>query len=355
MSLINPANQVDVFEAARIAFVIRFAEELDTRWEEHVGEASCQIVAAPITEKHRFLQELFDDLGDAVAAVVHKYFPSLLQVASANRGRLSGQSPIEWTEDQVRTQVCDFFGLDAEFDVAHLDPRNDSRVLATVERVTTGRGSLEDCASIDFALPRWVEVPHPLTAVLWSISGDPTEERRRYEASLESEKLSRDETLNWARDREAWIRWRIDQQIYEEHWDGIIEAGKNGVSVVDPDPSVPPEADGRPALLDRGYECEKYAEEMKRIKRRHRDGLSMPEIRKDYAQFSIWRAVEHLPPDDLDIFNRPRMWGPTSGYINGVLGKIYGKSLHTVNDWRKKYRKQNRSVNLTKRIHKSSR
>jgi hypothetical protein len=92
--------------------------------------------------------------------------------------------------------------------------------------------------------------------------------------------------------------------------------------------------------LERGARCERLAGEIKRIRRLHQSGQRISEIRQNYPDFLIWSEVETLPSEDRDTFNRPGTWGPVSGYANLLLGKIYdNRSPHTVNDWRKEYRR----------------
>lgn len=100
----------------------------------------------------------------------------------------------------------------------------------------------------------------------------------------------------------------------------------------------------RSQLPARGKRCEELAEEIKKIKRFYDDGQSMSEIRTNYSTFSIWKAIEPLPQEDKDTFTRPGTWGPSSGYANNVLGKLYGKSPITVNNWRKQYREHLRNT-----------
>lgn len=226
----NQTEQLDPFDAARIAFDIRFERQLVAIWEERERETHSAIVAAQVMEKHRGFQQFFNDMGAKVTGVIHEYFPSLLQVATTNRRHLANQSPLTWTQAQILTQVCTFLGLDEAFDTASA-PRDDSRVLASAERIATGKGWLDDGSPDTFVLPRWAETPHPLD-MLWSLQ--PPEASARHEAQLESEKLSRVETLRWVKYKEFWIHKEIERQIDDEMWDGIIEAGKTGISVLDP-------------------------------------------------------------------------------------------------------------------------
>jgi hypothetical protein len=91
-----------------------------------------------------------------------------------------------------------------------------------------------------------------------------------------------------------------------------------------------------PQRLRRGKICETLAAELQRIKFLYQGGRSMLEIRSDCPWFQIWTVQEQLLEDDRDAFNRPAGWG--SGYENFLLGKYFGKSAHTINDWRKDYR-----------------
>jgi hypothetical protein len=226
----NDRVQLDPFNAAVIAFVIRFERDLTTIWDDHESETHSAIVAAPVKGKYLAFRQFFEDVEDEIALVVHRCFPSLLQVATANRERLAGQTPLEWTHARILTQVCSFLDIDEAFDETSV-PRPNSRVLASAERLAASKGCLDDEPSQTFVLPRWTEIPHPMDG-LWSLQS--LEARARHDAEIESEKLSRAETLEWVKRAEFWVHKRIEQQLENEMCDGIIEAGKTGISALNP-------------------------------------------------------------------------------------------------------------------------
>jgi len=164
--------------------------------------------------------------------VIHAQFPSLLQVAIANHPFLEDQSPMAWTKSQVLRQVYDFLGMDEILDEAAA-PRPESRTLTSAEFLTTsGEGLESGHVSESFLLPRWTTVPHPADDLLLT-----SQARTRYETMLETEALSRAETLQWASGREFWLRRTIDLQIEKEELDGLIEVAK-GRARTGPSPEV---------------------------------------------------------------------------------------------------------------------
>lgn len=223
----NQTEQLDSFSFAMIAFKIRFESDLATRWEDRESDTSLALAAAQDTEKYRMFQQFFEDVKSHVVLVIHRYFPSLLQIAVANHERLAGKSPLEWTHAEVLTRVCDFLGIEEVFNAA-FPPRDDSRVLASAERLATRKGWLSGGCSDTFILPRWaVAVPHPVLALRGPRG-------THVRAEVEMGMLSRVETLEWIKLKEFIIRKRIERQLEDEMWDSIIEAGKTGINVLDP-------------------------------------------------------------------------------------------------------------------------
>jgi hypothetical protein len=221
------AEQFERFHAALVAFEIRFEQELTEPWEKLETESYSAISNAPITEKFRGVRKFFEDVKTEVARVIHEQFPSLLEIAVANRTLLDDQSPITWTKSQILIQVCNFLGMDELFDEGS-EPRSDSRVLSSAEWLTTGDWLVSGRPADTFLLPRWTEVPHPADH-LFSSAGA----RAPHEVELESATLSRVETLQWAKGREFWVRRKIDMQIEIEELDGLIKAAKSSVRAPD--------------------------------------------------------------------------------------------------------------------------
>jgi hypothetical protein len=136
----SEVEQLGAFHAALIAFEIRFEQELTDHWERLLYASYSAITDAPITERHRPFCRFFTDASAEVARLIHEYFPTHLQISIANRSHLGDRSPMIWSQSQILIQVCNFLGMDECFDEA-LDPRTDSRVLASAEWLTTeGRG-----------------------------------------------------------------------------------------------------------------------------------------------------------------------------------------------------------------------
>jgi hypothetical protein len=244
------------------AFKHRFEAGLTTRWRnlEYKAALTCD-PSTPLGEKRSALNGFFEDAEEAILTVVHEYFPKLLQVATAKRQYLGNESPLAWTKAQVLRQVCTFLGVDETFDSTSA-PRDDSRLVAAAAQIALGIGWPGEIPS-DFVLPGWLS-----TRWAWRLAtGAPiTEDDPESLAPL-----SRTETLEWIKDREHSIRRRLERQIELEEWDGIIEAGKTNVSVLDVFVAEPPsptsEADGelqqsgpdhrellvRPLLEERGW------------------------------------------------------------------------------------------------------
>jgi len=89
----NDRVQLDPFNAAVIAFVIRFERDLTTIWDDHESETHSAIVAAPVKGKYLAFRQFFEDVEDEIALVVHRCFPSLLQVATAQSFTVTFRQP----------------------------------------------------------------------------------------------------------------------------------------------------------------------------------------------------------------------------------------------------------------------
>jgi hypothetical protein len=224
------------------AFEIRFERELDSSWRDLAGKTREAIVgegleidANPV-EKYHLLSQFCDDASDVIAAVVNKYFPSLLEVATAQRDHLGGPSPLSWTEAKILTLVCNFLAMDEKFDETST-PRDNSRVLGAAERIITGGKYLDDGPSPEFCLPGWANrTPAQLLRSL---------RRDSPPGNITEPPMSRPDTLAWVKRKELWIRNRLERQIsdtsLEASLDGMIEAGKTGsVSRAVPSPHVAP-------------------------------------------------------------------------------------------------------------------
>jgi hypothetical protein len=219
------SEQLSPFHAAFTAFEIRFEEELTTRWQELEYEAAGAAVSAPLDKKRSVLHGFFKDAEREIGNVIHEYFPRLLQVATTQRQHLENESPLAWTQAQVLRQVCNFLGVDGKFDHTS-PPREDSRLVMAAARIALNEGWLDEAIPADFVLPCWVESR-------WALAFVGRAFRPRAEDDAESlPTLSRAETLEWLKHREFWISRRLERQIENDGWDGIIDAGKSNVSVL---------------------------------------------------------------------------------------------------------------------------
>jgi hypothetical protein len=223
----NEVDQLNVFHAALVAFEVRFEGHLITVWERHQWKIRSEIESSPVTDRYKIFKQFFEEAGGELSAVIHEYFPSLLQIATANRRHLEEKSPLDWTQDQIVAQVRNFLGFDETFDMTS-DPRDDNRVLSSAASITTGREWLEPSDLSTFVLPLWTQTPHPMRMVFCFNS---SEERSKYESRIENESLSRAETIKWLKFRELLLLKEIERQIDNDSLDGIIEAGKNGICV----------------------------------------------------------------------------------------------------------------------------
>ena len=110
----GPDQVASTFDTAVAAFEIRCERELDSRWVDLAGKTRDAIVNEGLeidvhpVEKYRLLWNFCDDASDAIAAVVKKCFPTLLEVATAQREHIGGLSPLSWTEAKILTLVCNF-------------------------------------------------------------------------------------------------------------------------------------------------------------------------------------------------------------------------------------------------------
>jgi hypothetical protein len=210
------------------AFDKRFESELISRWpglEDRAGAGDC----SP-SEKRSALERFFKDVEKVIGAVVHEFFPRLLQVATAQRQYLGNESPLAWTKAHVLRQVCTFLGVDETFDSTSA-PRDDSRLVAAAAQIALGVG-WPDAIPADFVLPGWLGRRWAWRRAV----GSPTTE-----GDAESlAPLSRADTLEWIKHREHSIRTRLERQIENEGWDGIIEAGKTNGPVVEVFVAEPP-------------------------------------------------------------------------------------------------------------------
>jgi hypothetical protein len=222
---VDLSGQLSPFHAALAAFEIRFDIELTSRWQVLEYKAGEAADFAPSEKRRSVLHRFFEDAEREIGSVVHEYFPKLLKVATTQRQHLGNDSPLAWTQAQVLRQVCAFLGVDEKFDFT-LAPRDESRLVAATARIALGV-RLDDNIPADFALPGWLSSN-------WLLKQDLQRLFPSADDDAESlPPLSRAETLKWIKGREFWIRRTLERQIDNDTWDGIIEAGKSDVSVLD--------------------------------------------------------------------------------------------------------------------------
>jgi hypothetical protein len=219
--------QTSPFHAAVVAFEIRFERELADRWQALESEAALAAVHAPPEKKRSILYGFFQNAEKEIGNVVHEYFPRLLQVAATQRQHLGNESPLAWTHAQVLRQVCDFLGVDEKFNHA-CPPREDSLLVLAAARIALSVDLLDEATPADFVLPCWVESRWALSSLVGRALCPGTEDDAE---SLPP--LSRAETLEWIKGREFWISKKIERQIDNDSWDGMVEAGKSDVSILD--------------------------------------------------------------------------------------------------------------------------
>ncbi|MGC2109397.1 MAG: hypothetical protein WA655_07760 [Candidatus Korobacteraceae bacterium] len=223
-------EQLSDFEAAVIAFRLRFEQQLLSRWEHLEGKTGPAVMNATPDGKGQLLLAFFKDAEKEIAAIIHEYFPTLLKVATMHRARLVDRSPLAWTQVQIFTQVSNFLGVDETFDEKSV-PRDDSRVLRTIERICTGRGWFDDGCPVEFRLPSWSKRKRGLSQHM-NLQPMHLSESSNSCSENDTEPLSRSDTLKWVKETEFWIWRKVEHQIEDEWWEGIIEAGKTGVSVL---------------------------------------------------------------------------------------------------------------------------
>jgi hypothetical protein len=229
------SEQFSPFHAAVTAFEIRFEEELSTRWNELESEAAGVAISGPSEKKRSVLHSFFEDAGKAIASVVHEYLPKLLRAATTQRKYLGNQSPLGWTKAQVLRQVCTFLGVDEKFDHTS-PPRDDSRLVQAAARIALNIGWRDEPVPSDFVLPAWAHNRWALSQLIRRAFGPPADDHVVPPADDDAGSLaplSRAETLEWIKHREFWMSKKLERQIQNDGWDGVIEAGQSDVSVLD--------------------------------------------------------------------------------------------------------------------------
>jgi len=290
---LKPTARIDPFDAALFAFELRFEQDLNSHWDELEYEAQYEISATPSgSEKGSLLSRFFSDAGDRLANIIHLHFSKLMGVATASRGRFRNQSPLGWTSSQVRRNVYSFLAMEERVD-PDSPQREDSRVLNTALRISTNALPWDE-SSIPSRLPAWA-------GSQWSMRVAMSRSKKEDLSWADAEPLSLAETQEWAKFRECEIYRKIEKQIQSDGYDGVIEAGARGISVVQPVEARNSSARRKKrdltrylvgaGLTDRQYEC---------ISLRLEYGLNQSQIAR---RLGITRktVIEHITAAEIKL------------------------------------------------------
>lgn len=222
------------FEDALTAFELRFEGKLIAHWRELEFKAAKAIDECSLGSKKKLLlTAFFEEAGNRIAEDIHSNFPTLLQLGITHREQIGTQSLLDWVSARIRSCVFRVLGMDAKFDMGETADsgmktvRDDSRVLRSALVASTRNWSLDD-APIQLRLPAWVGQRWQARIAL---ARSPGEQDLLW---MKIEPLSLKETKGWVWLKEGEIRRKIDQQIFDECLDGVIEGGRIDVSVLEP-------------------------------------------------------------------------------------------------------------------------
>jgi hypothetical protein len=101
--------------------------------------------------------------------------------------------------------------------------RDNNRLVTAAARIALGVECPEEVIAADFVLPGRVDSGRTTSQAL----APDTWRRKGNTDSLPP--LSRAETLNWIKQKECWIRRVLELQLWNDSWDGVIEAGAEGL------------------------------------------------------------------------------------------------------------------------------
>jgi hypothetical protein len=191
-------------------------------WEKLETATAAAILGAEPEAKLPLLNQLFEEAGDQIAAVIDQYFPKMLSVATA-QGDHIGHPPIDWTKSLVLVQVCSFLGMDPprEAVAAVMD---DSLVRKTARWVVAADRDEEGDGNSEFTLPWWADGSRALNHLFASrVPFTP-------QSGKDTETMSPDDSLKWVMRTESSLWKRLNQQLEDENWDGILDAGQIGES-----------------------------------------------------------------------------------------------------------------------------
>ena len=107
--------------------------------------------------------------------------------------------------------------------------------------------------------------------------------------------------------------------------------------------SAAPASIARPALTkvqNHGRFCLEVVNEIRKVKKLHQEnGYAVAETHTNHPDWNVWKVLEALSKDDIELFHHPNQWGPVVGYAQGLLAKYHGKARATIHDWCKRARR----------------
>jgi DNA-binding CsgD family transcriptional regulator len=227
-------KRVARFDAAIAAFTIRFKKELDSAWNGAMLATVPQLRGAAAPEnKHDIFVQCFVNAADAIAAVVHDYFPKLLGIAVAHPKRIGGGSPIDWTCARIRAELADFLRVDQRLlQSGEANSRDDNTtLLADNDRVDMDtRGILYCIGCSSPGLTWWADSDY---LYAWRLGFPPptlnpelAEQPFAPSTGDDGERMSEADTDAWVRKRVRTICDRLARQLANECLDATIMAGR---------------------------------------------------------------------------------------------------------------------------------
>jgi len=233
--------------------------------------------AAAPENKHDIFVQCFVNAADAIAVVVHNYFPKLLGVAVAHPKRIGGGSPIDWTCARIRAELADFLRVDqGRLLSGEANSRDDNTtLLADNDRVAIDtRGILYciDCSGP--GLPWWADSDHlyawrlgyPFSILNPELAGQPFAPS----TGDDGERMSWADTDAWINKRVLAICDRLARQLADECLDATIMAGRTAGR------KQPMEAPANPRTLGpKKHDLSQHLDRVDALTDRQRECLSL--------------------------------------------------------------------------------